>query len=234
MSAKDMSNQGWGEYSKLVLSELERLDEAQKETKKEINEKLDKLLSLQQSVVDLKKWKEEKAEPDIQSLKEFKEELKKQKKSDSESDSFHVFLKEKKEESKDYDDSKREFIKAQKRSHAIESKRDFTEEEELNVFLNRPRYEYRKRALFGAKPNYKVATKSTSSSPTSTQPEFGTDSGYIPPPPPPPMPSDMPNEPFYDEIPPPPPPPLPSDFGNDFGDGYIPPPPPPPMFDGEF
>lgn len=62
----------WYEYSKLVLSELERLDDAQKETKKEINAKLDQLLALNQTVVDLKKWKEEKAEVDIQTLKEFR------------------------------------------------------------------------------------------------------------------------------------------------------------------
>ena len=66
----------WYEYSKLVLSELERLDDAQKETKKEINAKLDQLLALNQTVVDLKKWKEEKAEVDIQTLKEFRTQTK--------------------------------------------------------------------------------------------------------------------------------------------------------------
>lgn len=68
MAAKEVNEDGWREYQKLVLSELERLEE----NYKTLNAKLDQLLSLQTSIADLKKWKEEKAEPDIQLLKEFR------------------------------------------------------------------------------------------------------------------------------------------------------------------
>lgn len=172
-------------------------------------------------------------------LREFKLALKKQGKSDDESINFKVFLEEKNAEMKEYWEAELEYKKNKKKSSIIENRRDFTEEEELGIYAERPRYDYKKRALYGAKPKYKIATKGGSSnnganSSPDFAPDFATDSGFIPPPPP--LPTDMPNEPFYDEIPPPPPP-IPSDFGNggDFGDGYIPPPPPPPpMFDGEF
>lgn len=68
MAAKEINEDGWREYQKLVLSELERSDE----NYKSLNAKLDQLLALQTSIADLKKWKEEKAEPDLQSLKEFR------------------------------------------------------------------------------------------------------------------------------------------------------------------
>jgi len=68
MAAKEINEDGWREYQKLVLSELERSDE----NYKALNAKLDQLLALQTSIADIKKWKEEKAEPDIQSLKEFR------------------------------------------------------------------------------------------------------------------------------------------------------------------
>lgn len=68
MAAKEINEDGWREYQKLVLSELERSDE----NYKSLNAKLDQLLALQTSLADIKKWKEEKAEPDLQSLKEFR------------------------------------------------------------------------------------------------------------------------------------------------------------------
>lgn len=67
-NAKDPSEDGWREYSKLVLSELERLDE----NHKSLSTKLDQILALQTSISDLKKWKEDKAEPDLQMLKDFR------------------------------------------------------------------------------------------------------------------------------------------------------------------
>ncbi len=174
-------------------------------------------------------------------LRDFKRDQDLQGKKDDEADRFEEFNREKIDEQKDYEEKRAEYVKNKKKNHAIEAQRDFTEEEELDIFLDRPRYNYKKRAMYGAKPKYKVA-KSGKGSSGASPPDFGADSGYIPPPPPPPV--DMPNEPFYDEIPPPPPPPAPmpnSDFGGgvqgngEFGDGYIPPPPPPPpMFDGEF
>ncbi|MCB0368357.1 MAG: hypothetical protein KDD45_02690 [Bdellovibrionales bacterium] len=117
--------------------------------------------------------------------------------------------------------------------------RPFSEEYELDILSNRPRYEYQKRALYGAKPKYKkVPMNEYGGAPASGMPylpsDAGNDSSDIPPPPP--LPPDI-SQPFLDEIPPPPP--MPMDGGYDYnGDGndgdFIPPPPPPPMFDGEF
>jgi hypothetical protein len=145
---------------------------------------------------------------------------------------YQQYLDAKVAEQKDADDGLAEFMKEKKKWNAKKYDRPFTEEYELGLLTERPRYDYKKRALYGAKPKYKVATPSTgaaASSPGAYSPPFdyGGDNGYIPPPPPP-------MEPFLDEIPPPPP--MPMDGMGDFNnDGFIPPPPPPPpMFDGEF
>ena len=176
-------------------------------------------------------------------LRDFKREQTKQDKKDEESHSFEIFEKEKRDELREQEEARVEYKKNKRKSQAIEATRDFTEEEELGIYVERPRYDYKKRALYGAKPKFKIAVSKGGggSAGASGSSDFGTDSGYIPPPPPPAIPPglpDIPNEPFYDEIPPPPPPPpMPNEFGNggEFGDGYIPPPPPPPpMFDGEF
>lgn len=172
-------------------------------------------------------------------LRDFKKNQKIEKQESDEADNYSEYLEAQAKDQKTADIALEEFKRNQRRSRAIEAKRDFTEEEELGIFVERPRYDYKKRAMFGAKPKYKSAAKSGSGGGSgASAPDFATDSGYIPPPPPP-MPAELPNEPFYDEIPPPPPPPLPfpGDYGNGEmgGDGYIPPPPPPPpMFDGEF
>jgi hypothetical protein len=175
-------------------------------------------------------------------LRDFKKMKKLEKQESDAVEDYQAFLDSKKKEDKEYEIAKKEYQKNKKIGQAIEAKRDFTEAEELGIFVERPRYDYKKRALYGAKPTYKTAAKSSNSGGSSgsgsgnyTPPDFAADSGYIPPPPPPPP--DMPNDTFYDEIPPPPPPPMPgADFGDGgMGDGYIPPPPPPPpMFDGEF
>lgn len=174
------------------------------------------------------------------SLKDFKKQKKDNVAKHSEVKGYQEYLKERRQEDRNYAEALKEYKKNEKKSRAVEARRDFSEEEELGIFVERPRYDYKKRAMYGAKPKYKIATSkggATSSGGGSNTynppPDIGVDSGYIPPPPPPPP--DMPfNEPFFDEIPPPPPPPPMGDFGNEFGDGYIPPPPPPPMFDGEF
>ncbi len=175
------------------------------------------------------------------SLRDFRKTKKIEKQESDEIDNYKEFLSEQLKQDKADNVAMQEYRKNQRKSKAIQDKRDFTEEEELGIFVERPRYDYKKRALYGAKPKYKIATKPGSGAggggASSPSPDFATDSGYIPPPPPP-LPAELPNEPFYDEIPPPPPPPFPADFGNgggEMGDGYIPPPPPPPpMFDGEF
>ncbi|OYZ20708.1 MAG: hypothetical protein B7Y39_10495 [Bdellovibrio sp. 28-41-41] len=175
------------------------------------------------------------------SLRDFRKTKKIEKQESDEIDNYKEYLSEQLKQDKADNVAMQEYRKNQRKSKAIQDKRDFTEEEELGIFVERPRYDYKKRAMYGAKPKYKIATKPGSGAggdgASSPSPDFATDSGYIPPPPPQ-LPAEMPNEPFYDEIPPPPPPPFPADFGNgggDMGDGYIPPPPPPPpMFDGEF
>jgi hypothetical protein len=169
-------------------------------------------------------------------LRDFRKTKKIEKQESDEVDNYKEYLSEQLKQDKDDNVAIQEYRKNQRKSKAIQDKRDFTEEEELGIFVERPRYDYKKRAMYGAKPKYKIATKPSSSGDSGSSPDFATDSGYIPPPPPP-LPAEMSNESFYDEIPPPPPPPFPADFGNggEMGDGYIPPPPPPPpMFDGEF
>ena len=66
------NNSNWKEYERLVLAELERLDE----NDKEIHIKLDRILTLSETVADLKKWKEVKVEPDLQAMKTFQTQMK--------------------------------------------------------------------------------------------------------------------------------------------------------------
>ncbi len=119
-----------------------------------------------------------------------------------------------------------------KKTNAIRNKlthRILSEEEELDLIAKSERIDYKKRVLYGAKPNFKALGKDSSgsgysvpSSPSSgfpPPPDF-SDTGFIPPPP---MPD--PFDPSNDYPPPPPPP--------DFSDGEFPPPPPPPDF-GDF
>jgi|TARA_R110001592_G_scaffold12220_4_gene58765 hypothetical protein len=57
---KDINQNGWNEYSKLVLAELERLnenDEKIQHTLNEINLKLGKIDSIEKDVQDIEKWK---------------------------------------------------------------------------------------------------------------------------------------------------------------------------------
>lgn len=108
--------------------------------------------------------------------------------------------------------------------------RQMTEEEELDVYLKRPRFDYKKRSLFSS-------GGSVSRSSPRSRPSTNYDRNDIPPPPPPPPPppsfEDYPPpppptfEPGMEEFPPPPPPPTFDDFGGS-GEGDFPPPPPPP------
>lgn len=59
---QEKKNNGWGEYGKLVLNELERLDESQKETKEDLNKvktDISKLKELKQDIENLKSWRED-------------------------------------------------------------------------------------------------------------------------------------------------------------------------------
>lgn len=129
-----------------------------------------------------------------------------------------------------------------------------TEAQEYGLDVERPRYDYKKRASFGAPLKFGSARPSSGSTRPSS-PSYG--GGYVPPPtydpgptfggdsgfPPPPTFDDFggegdggyvpaPNMEDYGDVPPPPPPPP---FGDDFGGGgfnpdFPPPPPPPPPF----
>lgn len=122
-----------------------------------------------------------------------------------------------------------------------------SEAQELGLDENRPRYDYRKRASFGAQQKFgkSASTGGGSSSSSGGSSSYGGGSsspGNFPPPPtfddfgdgggyvPAPMPED-----FGDVPPPPPPPPPPYDDFGGFGGGvdFPPPPPPPPPFGGD-
>lgn len=126
-----------------------------------------------------------------------------------------------------------------------------SEAQELGLDENRPRYDYRKRATYGATPKFGKKSVSAGSSssggfsgssspsfpPPPTFDDFGNqDGGFIP----------APNMDDFGDVPPPPPPPPPpfgDDFGGGFGGGFgvppnfndfPPPPPPPPFGEGDF
>ncbi|MNK07831.1 hypothetical protein D3C87_257510 [compost metagenome] len=100
---------------------------------------------------------------------------------------------------------------------------------ELGLDQERPRYDYRKRKLYGDPSKFKSGSSSSGPSngggssfppPPTTFDDFGggPDGGYVP----------APNMDDFGDVPPPPPPPP---FGDDQYNEYIPPPPPP--FEGE-
>lgn len=80
-------NNNWGEYSKLVLNQLEKLEEGQKELKKdteeklgEISNKLTELTTVQRDINELKIWREKVQDVwSVSQMKESKDELYKQK-----------------------------------------------------------------------------------------------------------------------------------------------------------
>ena len=114
-----------------------------------------------------------------------------------------------------------------------------TEAQELGLDEERPRYDYRKRASFGGKSQWKGSSASGGGGSSFGRggggfggggslpppPTFDDiDNGYVP----------APNMDDFGDIPPPPPPPPPA-YDNDFGGGtgggdFIPPPPPPAGF----
>lgn len=119
------------------------------------------------------------------------------------------------------------YLKSQKQQEADRRavRSLLNEEVELDIYLNRPRYEIRKRAQYGAHSQWSQGALSGSMN--SSVPSRGD---FIPPSNDyqPPMPSFP--DPVFDDFPPPPPPP-PMNEGGDFGDF---PPPPPPLDDFGF
>lgn len=120
-----------------------------------------------------------------------------------------------------------------------DSVRKFSEEQELKIFETRPRYDDKKRSLYGAKAKYSLSKPGGSSS-SSGYSGGGNDDYSAPPPPPPPM--DSGNMDYFPPPPPPPPmddynvpPPPPSDeYGNPVTDYGMPPPPPPDFGQGGY
>jgi hypothetical protein len=147
---------------------------------------------------------------------------------------------------KDYEKSRHAFAKEREKFDRSKVSGLVTENEEFGLDSHRPRYDYKKRALYGAPLKYGKAVPGTGSSsgaggfsagnPGASAP-FGAGGNFPPPPsfddfgdgyiPPPNL-----GGAFGDDIPPPPPPPPMDDF-NDFPP---PPPPPPPFMDegGDF
>ena len=84
---ENISKNGWSEYGRLVLKELERLNVGQDELRKdidkkfgEINSKLTEFKTTEKDVEDLKKWKENVTEVwSVMQMKESKDEIYKQK-----------------------------------------------------------------------------------------------------------------------------------------------------------
>jgi hypothetical protein len=124
--------------------------------------------------------------------------------------------------------SRKNYIVAREKIKA-DSIRKFSEEQELKIFATRPRYDDKKRTLYGAKTNYAAPKSfggSSGGSPVggmddsmpSAPPVDSGNMDYFPPPPPPPPPMDDYN------IPPPPPS---DEYGNPVTDFGMPPPPPP-------
>ncbi|MGZ3769596.1 MAG: hypothetical protein ACXVCP_10620 [Bdellovibrio sp.] len=121
-----------------------------------------------------------------------------------------------------------------------------SESQELGLNETRPRYDYKKRVLYGARQKFGKTPAETASSSSPGRPGSVPGSGPTPNFPPPPtfddfgdngyVPAPMPPDDFGDMPPPPPPPPPPPFGGDDFGggDSFPPPPPPPPPFDGDF
>lgn len=114
-----------------------------------------------------------------------------------------------------------------------------SEEEELGIYTNRPRYDLRKRGRTkwtkGGGSSFGGGSSSGSSGGYNPGGGFQNDYNDFPPPPPADF-NAVPQDSFEDFPPPPPPP---TDFGNapgmydsGFGDAPIPPPPPPPPPDG--
>lgn len=165
-------------------------------------------------------------------------EFKKQKKAAEIADDgpeFKQDAKDKKQDAIQYEESRKEFqkLKANERAISRESKKLPSELQELQVYSDRPRYDYSKRPLFGARYKWQGALSGSASSGSNfggynsgsggsnfpSPPSFD-DGGYIP----------APNLPDDSDFPPPPPPP---GFGDDslgggFGSDMPPPPPPPP------
>lgn len=113
-----------------------------------------------------------------------------------------------------------------------------SEEEELGIYNNRPRYDLRKRGRNKwTKGGSSFGGGSSSGSSGGYNPSGGFQNDFNDFPPPPPADFNTIPQDSFDDFPPPPPPP--TDFGNapgtfdsGFGDAPIPPPPPPPPPEG--
>lgn len=130
--------------------------------------------------------------------------------------SYLEFKAQKREEQMEMEEARRKYVKTQRAQTSLEIS-DLDEMVELGLLEDRPRYNYKKRVLYGAKSKYKMGSGAGSTA-TNTLPDHNTEqfNNFVPPPAPPEM-----------DFPEPPPPPS-------FEDGDFPappPPPPPPSFD---
>lgn len=138
-------------------------------------------------------------------------------------EAFNDYLRQRTDEFENYQETLVHYM-AQKRLQAKQAPSDLSEMEEYGLYNQLPRYDYKKRALYGGHPNYKGGA-SGSKGPfndfgggSTSSPNMGS-GGFSP------SPSQPDNNDFFE--PPPPPPPMPAFDENDFP----PPPPPPAAFD---
>lgn len=142
-----------------------------------------------------------------------------------------------------YEQTRRQYVEQKLKTEETlsrEAKHLPSEAQELGIDSLRPRYDYKKRSLYGAKPKYGAEKGNLSSAGSGSSsggsgsfpppPSFddfsgSSGNGYVPAP-------NLPQD--FGDIPPPPPPPPPPAFGDDFGGGYgtdfIPPAPQAPPF----
>ncbi|MDG0816379.1 hypothetical protein [Bdellovibrio svalbardensis] len=165
---------------------------------------------------------------------------KKSKEMDDDGPEFKADALAKKQFDVEYQQTRKEFIekKSQEEKLSRADKKLPTEAQELGLDMERPRYEYRKRAAFGGKPKFGSAAAAAGGSsygggsggssfpPPPTFDDFsGGGGGYVPAP-------NLPED--FGDVPPPPPPPPPGfgedTFGGGYGTDFAPPPPPPPPF----
>lgn len=148
-------------------------------------------------------------------------------------------LREKATYTKEIETARRDYVSKKSRQDNFSRKalKFPSEEEELGLIEDRPRVDYKKRATYGAQPNYsKMPVSGSSPSRGGGSGRFGGGGGEsFPPPPAMDYDDSYVPAPGFDregDVEPPPAPPFPEDF-EDMGpeggaDDFIPPPPPPP------
>jgi len=185
--------------------------------------------SLEQQEIQMKK-----------DLAEYRRNKKKEVEPES-SDEYRLHVQKKREAFIEEEEIEKKYAGAVRAAQSRRGKRVISEEEELDIHQSVARVDYKKRVLYGARPNFKAMRQSLLQGSSGGGSSAGGGGGSYTPPPPPPVFDDFGSDTGF--IPPPPlpepfdggdfPPPPPVDFGD--GSDFPPPPPPPPPPDfGDF